>query len=476
VKKKIIQFLMNYLLQLRHRAGARQAAMLVKITDNVGFSCKYIGINGDLPSETAAANVLCQKLTTAQAEDTVLLLTYPPTEWCLGLLWARFVPEVYYLVEDGIFKISRQENPPQSGYDGELWDDLPMIAPDQMEGWFRTEVGGSHVAKMWTSFKRDVEPKANDLMRSDPIRQLHPPFLEDLPTLMSSCNSAFFRDGMLMKLAFALVGSSWSLGKKGQARGGGLSEGNNIGAVLADRSGRIVAWSVNIATDNPTLHAECALIRTIFAKQRSLPKGYCLYTTLEPCHMCAGLITTCCPSWTIFFGQKDPAIHRSALERGVGTSTQVLLGEFAAASVEKAWIEFSRGFPERRPNTLDFLRSDRAQAAFVRLAAGPAIVLRNLNWISATVGAAPIPTNASLTTPFGRLGLDLPSKEPVQQSMASANRVSAMNLDVDKRLALPKPPPTYQPGGFSQELAMTKQCVDLMLKLMDRGIIKHAPD
>ena len=40
MKKKIIQFLMNYLLQLRHRAGARQAAMLVKIISDKNLTAQ----------------------------------------------------------------------------------------------------------------------------------------------------------------------------------------------------------------------------------------------------------------------------------------------------------------------------------------------------------------------------------------------------------------------------------------------------
>ena len=52
--------------------------------------------------------------------------------------------------------------------------------------------------------------------------------------------------------------------------------------------------------------------------REDLPHGAYLYTSLEPCHMCSGFITTVGTDITVVSGQPDEgACDRSALRRGV---------------------------------------------------------------------------------------------------------------------------------------------------------------
>ncbi len=80
-----------------------------------------------------------------------------------------------------------------------------------------------------------------------------------------------------------------------------------VGAVIV-RDGMIVARGRNeiIARRDPTAHAEVLAIRAAAARLRNerLP-GCTLYTTLEPCPMCAGAIIHARLD-TVVFGARDP--------------------------------------------------------------------------------------------------------------------------------------------------------------------------
>ncbi len=67
-----------------------------------------------------------------------------------------------------------------------------------------------------------------------------------------------------------------------------------VGAVLVDPSGKVVAIDGNrtLETSDPSAHAEMLVIRQGCQKAQSqrLP-GHDLYVTLEPCPMCAAVIS-----------------------------------------------------------------------------------------------------------------------------------------------------------------------------------------
>lgn len=80
-----------------------------------------------------------------------------------------------------------------------------------------------------------------------------------------------------------------------------------VGAVVA-REGRIVARGRNeiVARRDPTAHAELIAIRKAAVLLRNERLGGCtLYTTLEPCHMCAGAIVLARLD-RVVFGAREP--------------------------------------------------------------------------------------------------------------------------------------------------------------------------
>lgn len=94
------------------------------------------------------------------------------------------------------------------------------------------------------------------------------------------------RDEMFSLLAFAVAG-------KGFQERGSRSRGMNIAAVLVDPQDRPVCWARNATriTHNSAEHAEMRLLQNERGSLRwSRAHGHRLYTTLEPCVMCGGMI------------------------------------------------------------------------------------------------------------------------------------------------------------------------------------------
>lgn len=119
------------------------------------------------------------------------------------------------------------------------------------------------------------------------------------------------RDEIFTLLAYAVVQKNW------QTDRGPTSRGYNIGAVLVDSEDKIVCWARNSVgvTANKTQHGEVRLMTNYLGNvstTSSLP-GYKLYTTLEPCAMCAGMMTLQSIELTVY-GQTDTG-YGGAIQR-----------------------------------------------------------------------------------------------------------------------------------------------------------------
>ena len=89
-----------------------------------------------------------------------------------------------------------------------------------------------------------------------------------------------------------------------------------VGAVVLDAQGLIVAAAANrtLADRDPSAHAEMLAVRTACARlgtERLV--GYDLYVTLEPCAMCAAVISFA-RLRRLYFGAGDPKM--GAVEHG----------------------------------------------------------------------------------------------------------------------------------------------------------------
>ncbi|MFA7241332.1 MAG: nucleoside deaminase [Sulfuricellaceae bacterium] len=117
------------------------------------------------------------------------------------------------------------------------------------------------------------------------------------------------RDNIYSLLAYSVVLKDWQQDSKTQ-------RGHNIGSVLVDPDGKVVFWARNSnkITGNGTQHGEVRLMVGYLNKVKSYSlKGYTIYTSLEPCAMCSGMMVLQSITRTVY-GQADPGFGK-ALER-----------------------------------------------------------------------------------------------------------------------------------------------------------------
>lgn len=117
------------------------------------------------------------------------------------------------------------------------------------------------------------------------------------------------RDEIYMLAAYAVVLNDW------QAEGP-KKRGHNIGSILVAPDGSIVNWerNCNASLSNGTQHGEVRLILGYLNRAGGYSlNGHTVYTTLEPCAQCSGMMVMTRVKRTVY-GQTDPAFGK-ALER-----------------------------------------------------------------------------------------------------------------------------------------------------------------
>jgi tRNA(Arg) A34 adenosine deaminase TadA len=104
----------------------------------------------------------------------------------------------------------------------------------------------------------------------------------------------------LMTSRISGAGTQWATGK-------------NIGVLLVDATGKIIACGVNTNAQNGTFHAEVNCLQSYYKFNKNgfggFPADARLYSTLEPCEMCAGMIweTARDPAkFLAYYGMVDP--------------------------------------------------------------------------------------------------------------------------------------------------------------------------
>lgn len=117
------------------------------------------------------------------------------------------------------------------------------------------------------------------------------------------------RDEIYMLVAYAVVLNDWQ-------DGSGKKRGHNIGSILVAPDGKIVNWArnCNAALSNGTQHGEVRLMLGYLNRVGGYSlKGHTIYTTLEPCAQCSGMMILCNIKRTVY-GQTDPSFGK-AIER-----------------------------------------------------------------------------------------------------------------------------------------------------------------
>lgn len=112
-----------------------------------------------------------------------------------------------------------------------------------------------------------------------------------------------------MALAFHRVRRKFDANEKGLA----------IAAVLVAANGAVRVVADNTKRENVTFHAEVNLVQAFiknYPGQRANP--FFLYSTLQPCPMCAAMIFEYLPNTCVIYGQRDPGSHMGRM-RGAPT-------------------------------------------------------------------------------------------------------------------------------------------------------------
>lgn len=96
-------------------------------------------------------------------------------------------------------------------------------------------------------------------------------------------------------------------------------DGKYVATLLVDKTGKILAWGLNTNSGNRTLHAEVNMLQSWYRTNKSsaangLPESCRIYTTLQCCAMCAGMIVATArkpDTIHVYYGMTDPSQKRA---------------------------------------------------------------------------------------------------------------------------------------------------------------------
>ena len=172
------------------------------------------------------------------------------------------------------------------------------------------------------------------------------------------------KDQIFSMLAYSIMAKDW------QSELQDVKRGHNIGAVLVNND-EPLAWAVNCnaRTKNGTQHAE---VRTItgylkFSRIRNLT-GHTVYTTLEPCAMCAGMICLT-DVQRVVYGQTDPlfgqAFERLGMNSKINGIPYPRRPKEAVLSTTQFATRLDKYDPKVIPSIIDWLLKQEARNIFM---------------------------------------------------------------------------------------------------------------
>lgn len=170
------------------------------------------------------------------------------------------------------------------------------------------------------------------------------------------------RDEILMLLAYSIVLNDWQDDVATPRRG------HNIGSVLANADGVPIFWSrnANKISDDATQHGEVRLVQNYLNCKDigAYMTGLTVYTTLEPCAMCSGMMTLTQVS-RVVYGQTDPAFGGAA--RALTSSNYPKVYDDISLDSSKIKQALDKKYAEylsdekNKPSITSFLLSEKAK-------------------------------------------------------------------------------------------------------------------
>ncbi len=294
-------------------AEAKPAALLARVDGKpVAWRFQHKARTSSLTPPPAAV-ILTQMAMTLQPGETLgqfaLVLNYTPTDWCLGLSWLLGIRYVLYPGVEGRATALR------TGVDDVESTGFPAWDLSRWAWKVRYDRTG---ARFRGTQADDIKPIVESVSGAAEYAQLAfggvafrpPPTIPPGQSFVALPGNAF-REDLFMRTACALVDSTW---KHGGGRPVGRS-GHNIGAIAVGPDDRILGWAVNVSEVSKCFHAESLLVFKLRSSGAAMA-GLRIFCTLEPCHMCAGMITTLCKGAEVIYAMGDPKIKNSSLARG----------------------------------------------------------------------------------------------------------------------------------------------------------------
>ncbi len=300
-------------------------ALGAKVTANLPEPLCWAGTTkvSRTDTRTAAVNLLQGCAESGQKVGSEIFVTYHPSPACIGMATMLGIKAIYF-TDAGILKKLDLRNGAPPRENATNVDLAPPKGPDQINppvpdvtdagpgGWLRdlTMAGRRRSAMAWaervlepaerTNAKQHLKILAGYVDRAVAVTGVayEREFAVGVPTSVVGGVRDIFRDRLFMALARVLVSRHWQPKVSGEVnpdlrqafKDHPVAPGKNIGAVLVSASNQIIGWGVNTNDRNSTRHAETNAIQAFQREMGTpVPEGATLYTTLEPCYMCAGV-------------------------------------------------------------------------------------------------------------------------------------------------------------------------------------------
>jgi tRNA(Arg) A34 adenosine deaminase TadA len=332
----------KYQLFLALAYAARQAlqqhvAVVVKGWKTLGIGQdSRTGASG---AGTAVATALQNLASTVRLDDCDIFVTYVPTELCLGMARICRIRSVIVIQGGQLLRFKPGDDVGLGGFASasispaelnqvkikakntapQIAKNIPNVATSATPeadafAWWQQASGN---AQTW--YDAPATEAVNGFDNAPSFSKVYPPELPLVPnqTGPTMPRKQDLRDTIFMLTAYAIAAITWDRTDDWK--------GNKVACILVDAHDRIVSWSINLREgENVTWHGETVTLRRYLAQNRrtTMDAGYRLYTTLKPCYMCAGMVAQVAPSLTIIYGQNDPEILNSTLDRNPGPYPQ----------------------------------------------------------------------------------------------------------------------------------------------------------
>ncbi len=430
---------LQFLTTLAAAADGKLNKRVALILYNDSLRVEAVGVHtGDGGYQTAIVNAV-QNLN-KNLDSFYVVATYQPTPMCEGMCKGRVLSGMTFVTGGRIG--TPTDNPAIASSTLRIGkaDNSPLETAPALSGavaWFDgldtrnlTEVAGNAVASL-RRVLRDGTAVYSSRYMPDNIRDLY----TLTPTVPPVILQQDEEEQIYMRLAYALVGQSWTEltawtpgTNKDQEMGG-----TNIGAVTVYQ-GKIIAWGLNSLAQNKTYHAETVMLGAYLAKNNvsAMPSGVHIYTTLQPCRMCAGFIVRVCPNARVYYGLRDQQLstiltagatngckevavttkfksineQQGRLNSLGGTQTPQFL---AQKSESNTFVQYGQAILNRRTDVIKQI--DALEKELAKLGAAPTGPPKPVNWAKAADPTTPEAKRKALTASIAGLDKTLKALE-----------------------------------------------------------------